>query len=86
MEAIIGDAADYNIVGAPLLFGALAASDNCIVDEELCFTFLASQDDIKEEEEKFKLTLSTLDLDVCFCPEQAHVAIEEDANDGKNAE
>ena len=64
------------------MFGVGAAPDYCIENEELCFNFTAEQDDIKEEEEKFQLSLYTSDPDIEFCPATAHVAIQEDDSDG----
>lgn len=44
--------------------------------------FEAVNDSIKEAEEKFKLLLKSNDPNICFCRDLAHVAIEEDPNDG----
>lgn len=83
VKSIIGDDSDYDIDKNRLGFGLNASATYCVRDEELCFTFQAVDDEIKEEEEKFKLILSTTDDDVCFCSEQAHVTIEEDVTDGE---
>lgn len=83
VKSIIGDASDYSLFGVPLQFGAGASPIQCILDEQQCFYFEATQDDIKEEEEKFKLSLYTDDPGVCFCSDQAHVVIEEDDSDGE---
>ena len=83
MKSIIGDASDYSLTDVPLQFGAGASPTQCIHDEQQCFYFVATQDDIKEEEEKFKLSLYTNDTGVCFCSDQAHVVIEEDDTDGE---
>ena len=83
MKEIIGDSADYSLMGVPLMFGAGADSDTCVTDEMICFNFTATQEDIKEAEEKFKLYLATNDTGVCFCSEQAHVSILEDDTDGQ---
>ena len=82
VKDIIGDGADYSVSGSPLMFGASASSTNCVEDEELCFSFTAVQDSIKEEEEKFKLYLSTSDSGIRLCGDQGHISIPEDPADG----
>ena len=82
MKEIIGDYTDYIISNTTLTFGVGAAPDNCIKNETICFNFTAEQDDIKEEDEKFQLYLSTSDPDIEFCYGTAHITIEEDDNDG----
>ena len=82
VKEIIGDGADYIITGSPLMFGAMATSTNCIVDEELCFTFEAAQDSIKEEEEKFKIQLSTADTGIKLYRDQGHITVLRDPSDG----
>ena len=83
MKSIIGDASDYSLTDVPLQFGAGASPTQCILDEQQCFYFVATQDNIKEEEEIFKLSLYTNDAGVYFCSNQAHVAIERDDTDGE---
>ena len=83
VKAIIGDATDYTITNAPLMFGATASPTNCVQDDIQCFYFEAEDDDIKEQNEKFQLMLETSDLGVEFCYHRAHVEIQEDPNDGK---
>ena len=83
MKYIIGGASDYSLTDVPLQFGAGASSTQCYQNERQCFYFVATQDDVKEEEEKFKLSLYIDDPGVYFCSNQAHVAIEEDDTDGE---
>jgi len=47
-----------------------------------CIEFEAVNDSIKEAEEKLKLLLKSTDTDIGFCRDLAHVAIDEDPNDG----
>ena len=82
VKEIIGDSNDYTLVDVPLMFGSTASPTVCVVDEELCFTFEADQDTIKEEEEKFKIYLSTSDTGIKLCNDQGHVTILEDPADG----
>ena len=82
MKEIIGDDDDYIITGSPLMFGAAATPTNCVVDEELCFTFEAAQDSIKEEEEKFKIYLSTADTGIKLYRDQGHISVLTDDSDG----
>ena len=67
------------------MFGASASSTNCVEDEELCFNFTAVQESIKEEEEKFKLSLSTTDSGITLHRDQGHVSILKDPTDGMEA-
>ena len=82
VKVIIGDESDYNITGCPLMLGAEASSVNTIQDQKLCFDFTAVQDSTKEEEEKFKIYLSTIDPGIKLCRDQGHISIREDPADG----
>ena len=82
VKVLIGDEDDYNIEGSHLAFGTSANSTNCVEDEELCFSFTAVQDSIKEEEEKFKLYLSPGASGIRLCGDQGHISIPEDPADG----
>ena len=82
VKVLIGDEDDYNIEGSHLAFGVSANSTNCVEDEEQCFSFTAVQDSIKEEEEKFKLYLSTGVPGIRFYRVQGHISILKDLADG----
>ena len=82
VKVLIGDEDDYNIEGSHLVFGVSANSTNCVEDEEQCFSFTAVHDSIKEEEEKFKLYLSTSDSGIRFYRDQGHISILKDPADG----
>ena len=82
VKVIIGDDSDYNITGCPLMFGEEASSVNTIQDQRLCFDFTVVQDSTKEEEEKFKVYLSTTDPGIKLCRDQGHISIREVPADG----
>ena len=83
VKPITGSESDFIIDPSILVFGSGASPINCIHDEMQCLTFYAVDDEIKEDEEKFKLYLNTTDAGVCFCSDQTHVTIEEDDSDGE---
>ena len=82
VNSTIGDS-DYSLFIVPLLFGLAASPRHYVLYEQRCFYFTATQENIEEEEEMFKLSLNTTDPGVYFCPDQAHVVIEEDDTNGE---
>ena len=81
----MGDATDYNINPSSVILGAGAGPQNTVNNAMECFNFIAINDSIKEDEEKFKLLLNSTDAAVCPCRDLAHASIEEDPFDGKSS-
>ena len=82
MKSVLGDGNDYSLDVISLVFGQAATPINCIENDEQCFTFEATQDLIKEDEEKFKIYLSSTDPYLNFCGAEGHISIPVDPNDG----
>ena len=85
VDPIMGDVTDYSISTSSLILGAGAGPINTVNGAMECFNFIAINDSIKEDEEKFKLLLNSTDAAVCLCRDLAHVSIEKDPFDGKSS-
>ena len=80
--AILGNTTDYSVNASSVVFEANTGPFNSVSGAVKCIEFEAVDDSIKEAEEKLKLLLTSTDPDISFCRDLAHVAIEEDPNDG----
>ena len=73
---------DYSLIPGSLVFGELASPFNTLIGGEQCFNISTFNDSFKEDDEYFKLLLSSEDEQVCLCRDFALFTIIEDEKDG----
>ena len=65
-----------------LQFGAMATPFNSIMNETVCFSYTAIDDDVKEDNEQLTIRLESNDSAVCLCLNFGIISVYEDGSDG----
>ena len=60
----------------------MATPFNSVMNETVCLSYNATDDDVKEDNEQFTLRLKSNDSAVCFCRDFGIISVYEDAVDG----